>query len=200
MGAIPDELSELVKELAKLPGIGLKSATRIAFWLLRRPKEETIALANLIEKTTANLRFCSICFNITSEDPCPICKDPARDHSVICVVEEPNDMFAIESCGIYKGLYHILGGSISPLDGVGPENLRINELIDRLKSGSVKEVILATNPNAEGDATALYIAKLLKPIGVKLTRIARGLPTGGDIEFVDPTTLGRAIEGRREEF
>lgn len=198
--AFPEELSELIKELAKLPGIGLKSATRIAFWLLRRPRQETVELAHLIEKATANLKFCSICFNITSEDPCPICKDPSRDHSIICVVEEPNDMFAIESAGVYKGLYHILGGSISHLDGVKPENLKINELFDRLKSGTVKEVILATNPDAEGDATALYIAKLLKPSGIKITRIARGLPTGGDIEFIDPTTLGKAIEGRREEF
>ncbi|MGB9561355.1 MAG: recombination mediator RecR [bacterium] len=200
MKAIPEELSELIKELAKLPGIGLKSATRIAFFLLRRPKEETVELANLLEKTVSNLKICSVCFNISDTDPCSICRDETRDRSVICVVEEPNDMFAIESAGVYNGLYHILGGAISPLDGINPENLRIRELIDRLGSGEFREIIIATNPDAEGDATALYLAKLLKPVGLKITRIARGLPTGGDIEFVDPTTLGKAIEGRREEF
>jgi len=200
MSAIPEELNELIRELAKLPGIGLKSATRIAFWLLRRPKEDSIEFAHILERSIANLRFCSICFNITSTDPCAICQDPTRDRSTICVVEEPNDLFAIEATGAYKGLYHVLGGVLSPLDGIAPENLHIKELIDRLKGGDVKEIIIATNPDAEGDGTAIYLAKILKPIGVKITRIARGLPTGGDLEFSDPTTLGKAIEGRREEF
>ena len=153
-----------------------------------------------IEKAISELTFCSICFNVTSSDPCPICSDPSRDRSIICVVEQPNDLYAIEDTGSYKGLYHVLGGVISPLSGVSPEDLHIKELVNRLKNGEVKEVIIATNPDAEGDATAIYLAKLLSPIGIKVTRIARGLPTGGDLEFSDPTTLGKAIEGRREEF
>ena len=196
----PEELGNLVKELARLPGIGLKSATRIAFFLLRSNKEECLELSKAIEKAISELTFCSICFNVTSSDPCPICSDPSRDRSIICVVEQPNDLYAIEDTGSYKGLYHVLGGVISPLSGVSPEDLHIKELVNRLKNGEVKEVIIATNPDAEGDATAIYLAKLLSPIGIKVTRIARGLPTGGDLEFSDPTTLGKAIEGRREEF
>ena len=197
---LPNELNLLIRELARLPGIGIKSASRIAFYLLRNDQEESLQLSRQIENAVTNLEFCSICHNVTSDDPCPICSDTSRDTSVICIIEEPNDLFAIESSGNYNGMYHVLGGVLSPLSGVGPADLHIDSLVERLKDNPVQELIIATNPNAEGDATALYIADLLKDVGLKITRIARGLPTGGDLEFSDPTTLGKAIEGRREEF
>lgn len=191
-------LNELIQELSKLPGIGRKSAQRICFYLLKIPEEEVVRLASTIESAMRKLKFCSICFNLTEVDPCPICADPERDRTTICVVEEPSDVLALDRVKEYKGLYHVLHGAISPLDGIGPEKLKIKELIDRLKSSEVKEVILATNPDAEGEATGIYMAKLLKPLGVRITRIARGLPVGSDLDYADEVTLTRALEGRKE--
>jgi recombination protein RecR len=191
-------LEDLIEELTRLPGIGRKTAQRIAFHLLRRPSAESHRLAEAINRAKESIRTCSLCYGFTEQDPCPICADADRDPSVICVVEEPSDVLALERAGSYQGLYHVLGGRLSPLDGVTPDSLRMKELTDRVKDGSTTEVIVATNPNAEGEATALYIAKLLKPLGVRLTRIARGLPVGSDLDFADEVTLSRALEGRRE--
>ena len=191
-------LDELIQELSKLPGIGRKSAQRIAFYLLKIPKEEVIRLASTIESAKSKLKFCSTCFNLTEVDPCSVCADSERDRTTVCVVEEPSDVLALDRIKEYKGLYHVLQGAISPLDGVGPEKLRVRELVDRLKAGKIKEVILATNPDAEGEATAIYLAKLLSPLGVKVTRIARGLPVGSDLDYADEVTLSRALEGRKE--
>ena len=191
-------LDELIQELSKLPGIGRKSAQRIAFYLLKIPKEEVIRLASTIEAAKSKLKFCSTCFNLTEVDPCTICADSERDRTTVCVVEEPSDVLALDRIKEYKGLYHVLQGAISPLDGIGPEKLKVKELVDRLKSGEVKEVILATNPDAEGEATAIYLGKLLSPLGVKVTRIARGLPVGSDLDYADEVTLSRALEGRKE--
>ncbi len=191
-------LSELIGELSKLPGIGRKSAQRISFYLLKIPEEEVFRLASTIENAKHKLRFCSICFNLTEIDPCPICTDPRRDRTVVCVVEEPSDVLALDRIREYKGLYHVLHGAISPLDGVGPEKLKVKELVSRLEPGEVTEVILATNPDAEGEATAIYLARLLKPLEVKTTRIARGLPVGSDLDYADEVTLTRALEGRKE--
>lgn len=193
-----DILNELIQELAKLPGIGRKSAQRIGFYLLKIPEEEVVRLASTIENAKRKLKFCSICFNLTEVDPCPICADPERDRTTICVVEEPSDVLALDRIKEYKGLYHVLHGVISPLDGIGPERLKVKELMERLKSGEVKEVILATNPDAEGEATSIYLGKLLKPLGVKITRIARGIPVGSDLDYADEVTLSRALEGRKE--
>lgn len=191
-------LDELIQELSKLPGIGRKSAQRIAFYLLKIPKEEVIRLASTIESAKSKLRFCSTCFNLTEVDPCAVCADTERDRATVCVVEEPSDVLALDRIKEYKGLYHVLQGAISPLDGIGPEKLKVRELVDRLKPGDIKEVILATNPDAEGEATAIYLAKLLSPLGVKVTRIARGLPVGSDLDYADEVTLSRALEGRKE--
>ena len=191
-------LNELIAELSKLPGIGRKSAQRIAFQLLKTPRDEVTRLASTIESAKQRLKFCSICFNLTETDPCTICSSPQRSQTEICVVEEPSDVLALEKTKEYRGLYHVLHGAISPLDGVGPEKLKVKELLERLKSHRVEEVILATNPNAEGEATAIYLAKLLKPLGVRATRIARGLPVGSDLDYADEVTLSRALEGRRE--
>ncbi|MBN2542477.1 recombination protein RecR [bacterium] len=196
---IPETLERVCDEFSKLPGIGKKTASRLAFYIMNLPREEALRLSESIEALVENVRFCSKCFNITESDPCPVCSDPGRDQEVMVVVEEPNDMFAIEDIGEYHGLYHILGGAIAPLDGVEPEDLHIRELIERIREGTIREVIIATNPNAEGDVTSVYISKLLKPLGVKVTRIARGLPTGSDLEFADKTTLKKALEGRTEE-
>lgn len=193
-----DILNELIQELSKLPGIGRKSAQRISFYILKVPEEEVIRLASTIESAKRKLKLCSICFNLTEVDPCVICADPERDKTTICVVEEPSDVLALDRIKEYKGLYHVLHGAISPLDGIGPEKLKVKELIDRLKSGEVEEVILATNPDAEGEATSIYLSKLLKPLGVKITRIARGLPVGSDLDYADEVTLTRALEGRKE--
>jgi recombination protein RecR len=191
-------LDELIQELSKLPGIGRKSAQRIAFYLLKISKEEVIRLASTIESAKSKLRFCSTCFNLTEIDPCAVCADSERDRTTVCVVEEPSDVLALDRIKEYKGLYHVLQGAISPLDGIGPEKLKVRELVDRLKPGDIKEVILATNPDAEGEATAIYLAKLLSPLGVKVTRIARGLPVGSDLDYADEVTLSRALEGRKE--
>ncbi|PKQ28565.1 MAG: recombination protein RecR [Candidatus Anoxymicrobium japonicum] len=191
-------LENLIEKLCVLPGIGPKSAQRIAFFLLSIPRTEAVEIARAIVEAKDKIRFCSTCFNIAEGELCSICSDGRRDESIICAVEEPRDVIAIEKSGRFKGKYHVLGGAISPIDGVGPEELRIRELIGRLREGKVTELITATNPNAEGEATALYLAQLVRPLGVRVTRIARGLPVGGDLEYADEVTLGRALDGRSE--
>ncbi|OIN96909.1 recombination protein RecR [Candidatus Desantisbacteria bacterium CG1_02_38_46] len=191
-------LQKLIDELNKLPGIGPKTAQRLALHILRINEKEARSLAQAILEVREKIRSCSVCNNLTEADPCPICQDENRLHSVLCVVEEPDDLVAFERTRQYKGLYHILGGAISPLEGVNPEDLNIDRLLERIKKGKVEEVILATNPNIEGEATALYIARLIKPLGVKVTRLAHGLPVGGDLEFADEITLSMALEGRKE--
>ena len=193
-----DSLEKLVEEFSKLPGIGKKTAQRMAFYVLKSRKEDAEALAQALLDVKEKVNYCSVCFNITEEDPCSTCKDQKRERSVICVVEEANDVLALEKTNQYKGLFHVLGGVLSPLDGIGPDDLKIKELLSRLKGKQVKEVILATNPNTEGEATAIYIAKLIKPLTAKVTRIARGLPAGGDLEYADQVTLANALEGRIE--
>lgn len=193
----PPPLARLIEALQRLPGIGPKTAQRLTFFLLKQPPAMVEALARALLDLTG-VRHCSRCFHVTDEDPCRICADPARDGTVLCVVEEPNDLLALERTGEYRGRYHVLMGALSPLDGIGPDDLRIRELLARVEGGGVREVILATNPTVEGDATALYLARLLRPLGVRVTRIARGLPVGGDLEYADEVTLARALEGRRE--
>lgn len=197
MATIPKVVRDLIEAFERLPGIGPKTAQRLTYFLLHAPKEEAKALAQsalaLKEKTV----ICSVCFNISEKDPCEIDTEPSRERSIIAVVEDPLDVLALERAN-FKGLYHVLHGSISPLENIGPEELRIRELLPRLKSGEVKEIILATNPTMEGEATAMYIDRLIRPLGVKVTRIARGLPVGGDLEYADETTLSRALEGRKE--
>ncbi|MDN5363691.1 MAG: recombination protein RecR [Eubacteriales bacterium] len=190
-------VARLIEELAKLPGIGPRTAQRLAFHLLNQPKERAMALAQAIVDAREKVGYCSICCNLTDEDPCQICSDIKRDRSIICVVEEPKDVIAMEKTREYRGLYHVLHGAISPMDGVGPDDLKIRELLQRINE-EVEEVVLATNPNVNGEATALYLAKILKPLGVKVTRLAHGIPVGGDIEFADEATLARAFLGRRE--
>jgi len=189
-------LARLIEELHKLPGIGPKTAQRLAYHIIRSPQAR--ALAEAIIEAQERITFCSQCQNLTDTDPCRLCTDPHRDRSLICVVEEPLDALAIERSGRYRGLYHVLHGVISPMDGVGPEDLKVAELLDRLRRGEVREVIVATNPSLEGEATAMYLARLLRPLGVKVTRPARGLPMGADIEYADEVTLARALEGRQE--
>ncbi len=191
-----ESIEQLAAAFGQLPGIGRKTAHRLALHILKLPREEVDALARALVDVKEKVRYCSVCANITESDPCAICASPKRDRSVICVVEEPNDVMAIEKTNEYRGLYHVLGGALSPLDGIGPEDLRITELLRRLETQSADEIILALNPNVEGEATTLYLTKLLKPIGIRLTRIARGLPVGSDLEFADEATLSRAIEGR----
>lgn len=198
MAQYPEPLARLVEALQRLPGVGPKTAQRLAFWVLKRPVEEIRALSEALLAVKERLGHCDVCYNITDENPCRICADPGRDASLLCVVEEPNDLLAMERTGEYRGRYHVLLGALSPLDGVGPEDLKIRELLTRLEAGGVREVILATNPNVEGEATALYLARLLRPLGVRVTRIARGLPVGGDLEYADQVTLSKALEGRRE--
>jgi len=188
----------LIEEFHKLPGVGPKSAQRLTYYLLRAPEEEARALAQAILEVKEKITFCSICENVTDSDPCLICANSERDCSMICVVEEPLDILALERTRSYNGLYHVLHGVISPMDGVGPEHLKVEELLERLKGGSVQEVILATNPNLEGEATAMYLDRLLRPLGVRVTRLARGLPSGADLEYADDLTLTRALEGRQE--
>lgn len=190
-----EALQQLIEEFARLPGIGRKTAQRLALYILKQPREEVVKMAKALVNVKDRIRYCSSCWNITEIDPCPICASPKRDRSVLCVVEEPNDVMAVEKTNEFKGLYHVLGGSLSPLDGIGPDDLKIRELLQRI-SGEVTEVILALNPNVEGEATTLYLTKLLKPLGVKVSRIARGIPVGGDLEFADEATLTRALEGR----
>lgn len=191
-------LNRLISELGKLPGIGGKTAQRLAFHILNLSDEEANGLAEAIKDAKANMHYCSVCGNLTDQDPCSICSDQARDKSVICVVESPRDVFAMERVREFNGLYHVLNGAISPMEGIGPEDINLRSLIVRLQTEDVKEVILATNPNIEGEATAMYIAKLVKPAGIKVTRIAHGLPVGGDLEYADEVTLSKAMEGRRE--
>jgi recombination protein RecR len=198
LGYFPEPVARLIDALQKLPGIGPKTAQRLTFFLLKRPVEEVAALSEAIVRVKAQIVNCSVCFNVTEEDPCRICADPARDARLLCVVEEPNDLLAIERTRQYRGRYHVLLGALSPLDGIGPEDLRVRELLARLEGQPVDEVILATNPNVEGEATAIYLAKLLKPLAGRVTRIARGLPVGGDLEYADEVTLGKALEGRKE--
>ncbi|MDZ4063310.1 MAG: recombination mediator RecR [Coriobacteriia bacterium] len=191
-------IARLLEELQRLPGIGPKSAQRLAYHILRSEDEAAARLAEAILEVKRAIHFCPQCFNFAADELCDICSDPERDSSAICVVEEPRDVVAVERTGEFRGLYHVLQGAISPIDGIGPEQLRVRELIDRVGAGSVVEVVVATNPNVEGETTALYIARLLKPLGVKVTRIASGLPVGGDLEYADEVTLGRALEARRE--
>lgn len=192
-----EPVSKLIDEFAKLPGVGPKTASRLAYFILRGSREDATALAESILEVKERIVLCSNCFNITEQDPCPICADESRDRDTICVVEEPLDVVALDRTGEYHGLYHVLHGAISPVDGIGPDSLRIRELINRVKREKTEEVILAMNPNIEGDATAMYIARQLMPLGVTVTRPASGLPVGGDLEYADEVTLGRALSGRR---
>ena len=198
MTSLTPSMARLVQQLSRLPGIGEKTAGRLAFWILRADREYAQALAEAIISMKDETRLCSVCFALTEADPCPICTDPQRSAETICVVEEPPDLLAVERARGFRGRYHVLHGTLAPLDGVGPDELKIQPLLTRLRDGAVREVILATNPNAEGEATALYLAKLIKPLGLRVTRIAHGVPVGGDLEYVDVMTVGRALEGRRE--
>jgi len=193
-----EPVSRLIEELNKLPGIGPKSAARLTYYLLRIPEAEARALAEAIIAVKEKTVLCSSCQNITDSNPCAVCASKERDHSIICVVKDPLDIMALERTGQYRGLYHVLHGVLSPMDGIGPDDLKIKELLQRLKAGSVSEVILATNPNLEGEATAMYLQRLLSPFSVRLTRLARGLPVGGDLEYADEVTLTHALEGRQE--
>ncbi len=194
----PEPISRLIDEFHKLPGIGPKSAQRLAYHILRAPEQDARNLANALLEVKERIKFCSVCLNITEADPCSYCQDARRDRSLICVVEQPLDIMALERAGGYRGLYHVLHGVLNPMDGVGPEDIYIRELITRLQSGEVKEVIVATNPSLEGEATSMYIQRLIGPAGVRVTRLARGLPSGADLEYTDDVTLARALEGRQE--
>ena len=189
-------VGRLIDEFAKLPGIGPKTASRLAYYLLRAPAEQSVALAAAIRELRERITYCEVCYNITEEPICPICANSERDRSIICVVEEPLDVVAIERTGEYHGLYHVLHGALAPMEGVGPDDLKIGELVARLRAGAVTEVVLATNPNLEGEATAMYIARLIHPMGIRVTRLAHGLPVGGDLEYADEVTLRRALQGR----
>ena len=191
-------LANLIRELAKLPGIGGKSAQRLAFHILSMDDREAEVLANSITRAKSSMRYCSVCGNLTESDPCEICSDEKRDRTVICVVEQARDVAAMERMKEYNGLYHVLNGAISPMDGIGPEDINLKQLIIRLQQDDIREVILATNPTIEGEATAMYAARLIKPSGIKVTRIAHGIPVGGDLEYTDEVTLSKAMEGRRE--
>ncbi len=198
MKGFAQPIEELIAALVKLPGIGEKTAMRLALHMLRSPREEMEALSRAIVHVKEKIRTCGECFNFTEEDPCLICADPARRTGLLCVVEEPGDLMAIEASRGFKGMYHVLHGTLSPLDGVGPEDLRIAELLGRVRKGAFREVILATNPTVEGEATSLYLAQQLRPLGVRVTRIAYGLPAGGDVQYADHLTLGKALENRRD--
>jgi recombination protein RecR len=198
MAYYPEPVARLIDALQRLPGIGPKTAQRLTFFLLKRPADEVRELSAALVAVKERIVYCRTCFNVTDEDPCRICADVRRDDHVLCVVEEPNDLLAMERTGEFHGRYHVLLGALSPLDGIGPDDIKVRELLARLDAGGVNEVILATNPNVEGEATALYLAKLLRPLGVRVTRIARGLPVGGDLEYADQVTLSKALEGRRE--
>ncbi len=198
MSALPPALARLIQELVKLPGIGEKTATRLAFHLLRTDRRDVELLSAALLKMRDETKLCSVCLGLTADDPCALCSDPQREGDVICVVERPADLIAVERAGQFRGRYHVLHGCLAPLDGVGPEDLRVAELLRRLQDGNVREVVIATNPTVEGEATALYLARLIKPLGVRVTRIAHGLPMGADVEYADSATLGKALEGRRE--
>jgi recombination protein RecR len=189
-------IQDLIDELGRLPGVGPKSAQRIAFHIIQSERVDVTRLAEVLKTVKERVKFCTICGNITEEELCKICRDPRRDNTSICVVEESKDVIAIEKTREFKGKYHVLGGAISPIDGIGPENLRIRELMERLAETQIAEVIIATDPNLEGEATATYLTRLIKPLGVKVSRLASGLPVGGDLEYADEVTLGRAFEGR----
>jgi recombination protein RecR len=194
----PESVTRLIEAFAQLPGIGPKTASRLTFYLLRRPPEQSQALADALRDLKQKTIFCNTCFNITEASPCLICRDSGRDRSIVCVVEEPLDVVAIERTGEYRGLYHVLHGALSPVEGIGPDELRISELLARLKQEPAREVLLATNPNLEGEATAMYLARLIQPLNLRITRLARGLPVGGDLEYADAITLGRALQGRQD--
>ncbi|MCX8002968.1 MAG: recombination mediator RecR [Anoxybacillus mongoliensis] len=194
----PEPISKLIDSFMKLPGIGPKTAVRLAFFVLNMKEDIVLDFAKALVNAKRNLTYCSSCGHITDKDPCYICQDDKRDRSIICVVQDPKDVIAMEKMKEYNGLYHVLHGAISPMEGIGPEDIKIAELLRRLQDETVQEVILATNPNIEGEATAMYISRLLKPTGVKITRIAHGLPVGGDLEYADEVTLSKALEGRRE--
>jgi recombination protein RecR len=198
MSVYPSSLQRLIADLSKLPGIGHKTAARLALYLFRAPRQYTESLAAGILEIKRDIGFCTTCFNLTDQDPCQICRDPNRDQTVLCVVEEVGDLLALEQAGVFPGRYHVLQGVLAPLDGIGPENLRIKELLERLQQGVIKEVVLAINPSTEGEATAVYIAGLLRKQGVSVSQIAQGIPMGGDLKYVDAVTLKRAMEGRRE--
>jgi recombination protein RecR len=193
-----DPLAKLIEQLQRLPGIGAKSAQRLAYHILKTPREDVDRLAEAMHDVKERVTYCSTCGNITDVDPCYFCTSPTRDHRIICVVEEPENVNGVEKTRQFSGLYHVLMGALSPLHGVGPDDLRIKDLLGRVAAGGVDEVILATNPNVEGEATAIYLAKLLKPLGIKVTRIAMGVPVGSDLEYADDVTMQRAMEGRRE--
>lgn len=191
-----ESVEQLAEQFSQLPGIGRKTAHRLALYIVKQDREEVVSLAKALVNVKDKVRYCSVCSNITENDPCMICSNPKRDRSMICVVEEPSDVLALEKTNEFRGLYHVLGGALSPLDGIGPEELRIKELLQRAADETINEVILALNPNVEGEATTLYLSKLLKPLGMNVTRIARGLPVGSDLEYADEATLSRALEGR----
>lgn len=194
----PEPIARLVQEFSKLPGIGPKSAQRLAYHVLRAPEDDALALARALADVKERIVFCGTCFNITEHDPCPLCESDNRDRTLVCVVEQPLDVLVVERTGGFRGLYHVLHGALNPIDGVGPEQLRIGELVARVESGDVSEVIMATNPTLEGEATSMYVQRLLQPLGVRVTRLARGLPSGADLEYMDDLTLSRALEGRQE--
>ena len=198
MGYYSPSIEKLIEAFEKLPSIGNKTAARLAFHILNSSETETNEFIEAIVNAKKNLKYCSKCYNITDTDPCPICGNTGRDQSIICVVEDVKDVVAMERTHEFKGVYHVLHGSISPMNGVGPDDIKLKELLSRLMEGQVKEIILATNPRVEGEATAMYISKLVKPLGVKVTRIAHGIPVGGDLEYTDEVTLSKALEGRRE--
>lgn len=198
MSFYAEPIARLLEELERLPGIGPKSAQRLAFHILKGDDATAQRLSDAISDVKREIHFCSRCYNFAAEDLCEYCADVRRDAALLCVVEEPRDVVAIERTGEFRGFYHVLQGAISPIDGIGPEQLRVRELIDRLADDTVKEVVIATNPNVEGETTALYLARLIKPLGIRVTRIASGLPVGGDLEYADEVTLGRALEARRE--
>ena len=198
MGTVPAPLARVIQELVKLPGIGEKTATRLAFHLSRTDRREVESLAGALRDLRDQLRTCSVCCALAGSDPCELCSDPQRNAELICIVEESADLAAVERSGGFRGRYHVLQGTLAPLDGIGPDDLRIGELLRRLDAGPVREIIIATNPTTEGEATAMYLARLIKPLGVRVTRIAHGLPMGGDVEYADLATIGKALEGRRE--
>jgi recombination protein RecR len=191
-------IDELTGELARLPGIGRKTAQRLTYFLLKRPPEEMKRLARVLENVADRVHACTTCGNLTEDDPCALCANPRRDRAVVCVVEEASDIAAIERTAEYRGLYHVLGGRLSPLEGVGPDELNIKPLLERLRAGDAREVIVATNPSVEGEATALYLQRLIQPLGMRVTRLARGLPVGGDLEYADGVTIAQALSGRRD--
>ena len=198
MNYYPKPMSKLIKELSKLPGIGPKTAQRLAFYLFESSRDEVLKLASAMVEAKESLKFCDLCGHLTQDSPCQLCRDQSRDQQTLCVVEEPKDVIALEKTREFRGKYHVLHGALSPLEGIGPEDLTISKLLQRLQTGEIREVILACDPDMEGEATALYLARIIKPMQIKVTRLARGLPIGGDLEYIDEVTLGKAIEGRQE--